>query len=93
MANVYSIRSATDNCIAFRSKENALKFVTTILDDAEMDGVGEYAVMVTREEEYWRVDFRYTCDDDPVIFENAYYVDKHYREEDEDAEEEVGEDM
>lgn len=87
MAYLAYIDHRGDDGLTFANKENALQVVSAILADNEQeDKYGSYAVMLSREEQLWRVDFRYTDESDPVVFENAYYVDKHYEEDPEDDE-------
>lgn len=87
MAYISSIGDRKNCCLTFEKLDNALKVVDALLSDEECanDKMGQYAIMVSLEENLFRLDIVDTFSDDPVVFGSSYYVEKEFEgEEDED---------
>lgn len=84
MAHISSIGGRGNCCLMLEKAESAWKIISTLLSDEENTQYGQYAVMVSREEQDWRLDIVNTLGDDPVVFGSEYYVGKEFEgEEDE----------
>lgn len=86
MAYISSIGDRKNCCLTFNKLDNALKVVNALLFDEECanDGTGQYAIMVSLEENLFRLDIVDTFSEDPVVFASEYYVEKEFEgEEDE----------
>ena len=84
MAHISSIGNRSGSCLMLEKAESAWKIISTLLSDEENTAYGQYAVMVSREEQDWRLDIVNTFSDDPVVFGSAYYVEKAITEVEED---------
>ena len=86
MAYISSIGDRKNCCLTFNKLDNALKVVNALLFDEECanDRTGQYAIMVSLEENLFRLDIVDTFSDDPVVFGSAYYVEKAITEGEED---------
>lgn len=84
MAYISSIGDEKNCCLMLEKAESAWKIISTLLSDEENTEYGQYAVLVSREEQDWRLDIVNTFSDDPVVFGSEYYVGKEFEgEEDE----------
>lgn len=83
MAYISSIGDIHHTCLTFDKLDNALKVVGTLLLDEESadDKTGQYAIMVSLEENLFRLDIVDTFSEDPVIFGSAYQVEQEMRKE------------
>lgn len=86
MAYISSIGNRGDCCLMLEKAENAWKIISTLLSDEENTTYGQYAVMVSREEQGWRLDIVNTLSDDPVVFGSEYYVQKEFEGEEDENE-------
>ena len=89
MAYISSIGGMKNCCLTFEKLNNALKVVDALLSDEECanDKMGQYAIMVSLEENLYRLDIVDTFSDDPVVFGSEYYVEKAITEGEEDENE------
>lgn len=89
MAYISSIGDRNNCCLTFEKLDNALKVVDALLFDEKCanDKTGQYAIMVSLEENLYRLDIVDTFSDDPVVFGSEYYVEKAITEGEEDENE------
>lgn len=86
MAYISSIGDNHSTALLFENIDNAMDVIKTLLRDEEQakENVGQYAIMVSLEENLYRLDIVDTFSDDPVVFGSSYYVEKEFEgEEDE----------
>lgn len=87
MAYISSIGDRKNCCLTFEKLNNALKVVGTLLSDEECanDKMGQYAIMVSLEENLFRLDIVDTFSEDPVVFASEYYVEKEFEGEEDES--------
>jgi len=86
MAYISSIGDNHSTALLFENIDNAMDVIKTLLRDEEQakENVGQYAIMVSLEENLFRLDIVDTFSEDPVVFGSKYYVEKEFEgEEDE----------
>lgn len=81
MAYISSIGDKDNCCLMLEKAESAWNIISTLLSDEENTTYGQYAVMVSREEQDWRLDIVNTFSDDPVIFGSADEMEQEMRKE------------
>ena len=88
MAYISSIGDNHSTALLFENIDNAMDVIKTLLRDEEQakENVGQYAIMVSLEENLYRLDIVDTFSEDPVVFGSSYYVEKEFEGE-EDADE------
>ena len=89
MAYISSIGDNHSTALLFENVDNAMDVIKTLLRDEEQakENVGQYAIMVSLEENLYRLDIVDTFSEDPVVFGSAYYVEKAITEGEEDENE------
>lgn len=88
MAYISSIGDNHSTALLFENIDNAMDVIKTLLRDEEQakENVGQYAIMVSLEENLFRLDIVDTFSEDPVVFGSEYYVEKKFEGEEDESE-------